>query len=125
MNNLLQVTKFGQADETPVEGIRGGKGRGGDLQVNHAKGFGRAYTTMCRYQSILTYKYRKIRKIVYSLIPIKLRRGWPLSIGKIPRDGPRRDFDYWPLKMGCPSNTWPLNKGLAIYSFKDLYVGLI
>ena len=41
------------------------------MKVNHAKGFGRASATICLYQSILSYKYRKIRRIVCSLAPIK------------------------------------------------------
>ena len=47
----------------------------GALQVNHTKGFDLASATICRYQSTLYYKYRKTRKIVYSLTSIK----WPPS----------------------------------------------
>ena len=47
-------------------GVTGGGG-GGELQVNHAQRIGRASATICRCQSVLSCKYRKIWKLIYSL----------------------------------------------------------
>ena len=65
MNNLHRPQNLDELMRRQWRGLAGG------LQVIQTKRFGRASATVCHCQSILSCKYRKIWKIVYSLTPFK------------------------------------------------------
>jgi len=67
MNNLHRPQNVDELMRRQWNGLAEGDW---GLQVNHGKRFGPASRSECRCQSILSCKYRKIWKIVYSLTPI-------------------------------------------------------
>ena len=68
MNNLHRPQNVDELMRRQWNGLAEGDG---GSQVNHGKRFDPASPLVCRCQSILSCKYRKIWKIVYSLTAIK------------------------------------------------------